>query len=144
MLDSGSDVLKGGIEVVEVMVLVEGVFGRVLEIVMEVVDWSFLVEDHPRRIVLIIVGGGIVRARVVSRVVFLGMFWIGEDSFYERSMKSFFGTFLGGFWVKELALDAMEMMIKKREWGQACSCLRDHFLLLDENKKMVTRMIQRE
>nr|GEV69476.1 hypothetical protein [Tanacetum cinerariifolium] len=57
---------------------------------------------------------GIVRARVVSRVVFLGMFWIGKDSFDERSMKSVLGTFLGGFWVEELTLDAMEMMIKKR------------------------------
>ncbi|GJX47559.1 hypothetical protein Tco_0272749 [Tanacetum coccineum] len=63
---------------------------------------------------VLIVGGGIVRARVVSRLVFMGMFWIGEDSFDERSMKSVLGIFLGRFWVKELAFDVMEMMIKER------------------------------
>nr|GEX67577.1 reverse transcriptase domain-containing protein [Tanacetum cinerariifolium] len=51
VLDGESDVLKGGIMVVDVVVKWiggEGVFGRVFEIVMEVEDWSFLVEYHPR------------------------------------------------------------------------------------------------
>ncbi|GJX85308.1 hypothetical protein Tco_0336082 [Tanacetum coccineum] len=66
---------------------------------------------------VLIIGGGIVRARVVSRLMFMGMFWIGEDSFDERSMKSVLGIFLGGFWVKELALDVMEMMLKEMFLG---------------------------
>ncbi|GJU49674.1 ribonuclease H-like domain-containing protein [Tanacetum coccineum] len=110
---------------VEVLVFVEGVFGRDLENdlerVMVVVDWSFFVEDHPKRsskgVVQVDCLAEIVRARVVSRVVFMGWFWMGEDSFDERSMKSVLGIFLRGFLVEELALEAMKMMIKERFWS---------------------------
>ncbi|GKA12254.1 hypothetical protein Tco_0691800 [Tanacetum coccineum] len=86
---------------------------------MVVVDWIFLVEDHPKRsskgaVQVLIVGEEIVRARVVFRVVFMGWFWMGEDSFDERSMKSVLSIFLGGFWVEELALEAIKMMTKER------------------------------
>ncbi|GJY92437.1 DEAD-box ATP-dependent RNA helicase 6-like protein, partial [Tanacetum coccineum] len=71
------------------------------------------------------VDGGIVRARVVSRVVlglvmkvvlvvlrgwevFVRWFWMGELSLEEVSMKSLRGIFFGGFWVEELALEAIE------------------------------------
>ncbi|GKA24016.1 hypothetical protein Tco_0710049 [Tanacetum coccineum] len=37
----------------------------------------------------------------------------GEDSFEEMPMTSTLGIFLGGFLVKELALEAMKMMIKE-------------------------------
>ncbi|GJR92031.1 hypothetical protein Tco_0216042 [Tanacetum coccineum] len=73
------------------------------------------------RVVWMEVGGGIMRARVVSRVVvkvvlmvlsgcvvFKRWFWIGDLSLEETSMKSVRGIFFGGFWVEELALDAME------------------------------------
>ncbi|GKA29012.1 hypothetical protein Tco_0715257 [Tanacetum coccineum] len=77
------------------------------------------------KVVWMEVGGGIVRARVVSRVV-LGLvmkvvlmvlsgwevlvrwFWMGELSLEEMSMKSVRGIFFGGFWVEELALEAIE------------------------------------
>ncbi|GKB10521.1 hypothetical protein Tco_0844444 [Tanacetum coccineum] len=83
-------------------------FGRDLESdlerVMVVVDWSSLVEDHPKWL----------SKDAVQVVVLIGMFWIEEDSFDERSMKSVPGTFLGGFWVEELALEAKRVMIKER------------------------------
>ncbi|GKA06278.1 hypothetical protein Tco_0685502 [Tanacetum coccineum] len=73
------------------------------------------------RVVWMEVGGGVVRARVVSsmvvKVVLIGWevfekwFWMGELSLEDMSMKSVLGIFFGGFWVKELALDAM--MIKE-------------------------------
>ncbi|GJR04840.1 hypothetical protein Tco_0527824 [Tanacetum coccineum] len=92
-------------------------FGIGLERVFMVKDWSSLVVAHSREIK---VGGGIVRARVVSSVVikvvlmelrgcevFVEWFWMGDDSLDEMSMKSVCGIFLGGFWVEELALEAM-------------------------------------
>ncbi|GJZ00946.1 hypothetical protein Tco_0518907, partial [Tanacetum coccineum] len=57
---------------------------------------------------------GFSKEKVVSRVALIGMFWIGEDSFDERSMTSVLGAFLHGFWVEELALEAMRVMIKER------------------------------
>ncbi|GKD30276.1 hypothetical protein Tco_1241054 [Tanacetum coccineum] len=76
------------------------------------------------RVVWIEVGGGVVSARVVLRVVlglvinavlvmlrgweaFVRWFWMGELSLEEISMKSVRGIFFGGFWVKELALEAI-------------------------------------
>ncbi|GKE08842.1 hypothetical protein Tco_1412393 [Tanacetum coccineum] len=44
----------------------------------------------------------------------MGWFWMGEDSFDERSMKSYLGIVLGGFWVEEIALEAMKMIINER------------------------------
>ncbi|GKF21508.1 hypothetical protein Tco_0070146 [Tanacetum coccineum] len=114
-------------------------------------DWNFLMVFHLRnigrdevlmvnlvvnmsgsraRVVWMEVGGGIVRARVVSRVVFglvmkvvlmvlsgwevlVRWFWMGELSLEEMSMKSVRGIFFGGFWVEGLALETM--MIK--EWN---------------------------
>ncbi|GJW19419.1 hypothetical protein Tco_0026855 [Tanacetum coccineum] len=49
------------------------------------------------KMVWLIVGGGI----------------IGDDSFDEILMKSVLAIFIGGFWVEELALDAMRVMIKE-------------------------------
>ncbi|GJY29647.1 hypothetical protein Tco_0405414 [Tanacetum coccineum] len=76
---------------------VTGVFRRDLESDLErvvvVVDWSSLVEDH---------------RNWLSKDV------VQVDSFDERSMKSVLGAFLGGFWVEELALEAMRVMIKER------------------------------
>ncbi|GKC90276.1 hypothetical protein Tco_1150925 [Tanacetum coccineum] len=88
VLDYGSGDLNGGIVVVEeaakwcgrgiygevvgemivqnLGVLVEGVFRIGLERVFVVMDWSFLAVVHLRKIK---VGGGIVRARVVSSMV---------------------------------------------------------------------------
>ncbi|GKC09954.1 hypothetical protein Tco_1001564, partial [Tanacetum coccineum] len=73
------------------------------------------------RVVWMEVGGQVVSARVVSRVVlgfvFVGWevfercFWMGELSLEDMSMKSVLGIFFGGFWVEELALDAI--MIKE-------------------------------
>ncbi|GKC07135.1 hypothetical protein Tco_0998745 [Tanacetum coccineum] len=73
------------------------------------------------RVVWMEVGGGVVRARVVSSVVvkfvligwelFERWFWMGELSLEDMSMKSVLGIFFRGFWVEELALDAM--MIKE-------------------------------
>ncbi|GJZ73904.1 hypothetical protein Tco_0638050 [Tanacetum coccineum] len=57
-------------------VLVEGMFGRGLKRAFVIVDWNFLVVNHSRnlsRIVWIVVGGGIVRARVVSMVPLVGL-----------------------------------------------------------------------
>ncbi|GKB45912.1 hypothetical protein Tco_0896665 [Tanacetum coccineum] len=67
------------------------------------------------------VSDGIVRARLVSRVVvkvmlmvligwevFVRWFWMGELSLEEMSMKLVRGIFFGGFWVEELALEAIE------------------------------------
>nr|GEW33373.1 hypothetical protein [Tanacetum cinerariifolium] len=51
---------------------------------------------------------------VESRVVFMRLFWMGKDSFDEMSMTLVLGIFLGRFLVKELALEAMKMMIKER------------------------------
>ncbi|GJY85230.1 hypothetical protein Tco_0499256 [Tanacetum coccineum] len=83
-------------------------------------------EDSSRvGVVWMEVDGGIVRARVVSRVVlglvmkvvlvvlrgsevFVRWFWMGELSLEEVSMKSLRGIFFRGFWVEELALEAME------------------------------------
>ncbi|GJS49754.1 hypothetical protein Tco_0599875 [Tanacetum coccineum] len=70
------------------------------------------------RVVWMEVGGVVVRERVVSRVVvkvvligwevFERWFWMGEISLEDMSMKLVLGIFFGGFWVEELALDAME------------------------------------
>nr|GEX81668.1 hypothetical protein [Tanacetum cinerariifolium] len=73
------------------------------------------------RVVWMVVDGGNVRARLVSKevakVVLLLLrdsealvlwFWMGELSLEEMSMKSVRGICFGGFWVKDLALDAME------------------------------------
>ncbi|GJV37259.1 hypothetical protein Tco_1409736 [Tanacetum coccineum] len=92
VLDGGSDVLKGGIVVVEEVVKWNGGVDKTRALgargdTLVPLDW----------IVWLIVGGGIVRARVVSRVVFRGCevlmewVWMGEDSFDERSMKSVLG-----------------------------------------------------
>nr|GEU88296.1 hypothetical protein [Tanacetum cinerariifolium] len=71
------------------------------------------------------VGGGIMRARVVSRVVvglvmkvvlvvlrgwevFVRWFWMGKLLLEEMSMKSVRGIFFGGFWVEEFELEALE------------------------------------
>ncbi|GJZ34046.1 hypothetical protein Tco_0579482 [Tanacetum coccineum] len=79
------------------------------------------------RVVWMEVGGQIVRARVVSRVmlglvmkvvlmvlsgwkVLVRWFWMGELSLEEMSTKSVCGIFFGGFLVEELALETM--MIK--------------------------------
>ncbi|GJT98578.1 hypothetical protein Tco_1094096 [Tanacetum coccineum] len=62
----------------------------------------------------LVIGEGMVRARVVSRVVFMGLFWMGEDSFDEMSMTLVLGIFLGGYLEEELALKAIKRMIKKR------------------------------
>ncbi|GJV49481.1 hypothetical protein Tco_1439693 [Tanacetum coccineum] len=94
-------------------VLIKGVFGIDLESVIVVIDLSFLVVDHPRMLIWPRVDGGIERARVVSSVVFMGWFSMGEDSLNERSMRLVLRIFLGGFWVEELALEAMKMMIKE-------------------------------
>ncbi|GKC44110.1 hypothetical protein Tco_1061832 [Tanacetum coccineum] len=84
------------------------------------------------RVVWMEVGGGIIRARVVSRVVlglvmkvmlvvlrgwevFVRWFWMGELLLEEMSMKSVHGIFFGGFWVKELALEAMKYDIQDEE-----------------------------
>nr|GEW79048.1 hypothetical protein [Tanacetum cinerariifolium] len=73
------------------------------------------------------VGGRVVSARVVSRVVlglvmkvvlvmlrgceaFVRWFWMGELSLEEISMKSIRGIFFGGFWVEELALKAIGLL----------------------------------
>nr|GEY13921.1 hypothetical protein [Tanacetum cinerariifolium] len=72
----------------------EGVFGISFERAMEVVDWSFLVEDHSK--------------------------WLSKDV------------------VQLVEVD------RYMEWSQACSCSRDHFLLLDAKRERVTWMIQRE
>ncbi|GJZ75219.1 hypothetical protein Tco_0639684 [Tanacetum coccineum] len=68
------------------------------------------------------VSGGIVRAKVVSRVavkvvwmvlkgweVFERWFWMGDLSLEEMSMKSVRGIFFEGFWFEEFALEAMEI-----------------------------------
>ncbi|GJT58692.1 hypothetical protein Tco_1002225 [Tanacetum coccineum] len=94
-------------------VLIKGVFGIDLESVIVVIDLSFLVVDHLRMLIWPRVDGGIERARVVSSVVFMGWFSMGEDSLDERSMRLVLRIFLGGFWVEELALEAMKMMIKE-------------------------------
>nr|GEX71103.1 hypothetical protein [Tanacetum cinerariifolium] len=69
------------------------------------------------RVVFIEVGGGVVSARVVSRVVlglvlkvvlvmlrgweaFVRWYWIGELSLEENSMKLVYGIFFGGFWLR--------------------------------------------
>ncbi|GKB67831.1 hypothetical protein Tco_0929243 [Tanacetum coccineum] len=69
-------------------------------------------EEDRVRVVWMEVGGGVVRARVVSRVVvkvvlrgwevFERWFWMGELSLEEMSMKSVRGIFFVGFWVEEL------------------------------------------
>ncbi|GKA60102.1 hypothetical protein Tco_0759415 [Tanacetum coccineum] len=79
------------------------------------------------------VGGEIMRARVVSRVVvkvvlmvlsgwevFERWFWMGELSLEEMLMKSVRGIFFGGFWVEELALDAMEYDDQGIEYEEGC------------------------
>ncbi|GJS96338.1 hypothetical protein Tco_0803306 [Tanacetum coccineum] len=81
-------------------VLVEGVFGRGLEREFVIVDWNFLVVDHSRKL---------------SRDVVL---------------VSVLGNFLGGFWVDELALEAMRYgdqgWDKRRLFvGFRCGSLRD-------------------
>ncbi|GJU52904.1 retrovirus-related pol polyprotein from transposon TNT 1-94 [Tanacetum coccineum] len=70
------------------------------------------------RVVWMEVGGGVVRAKVVSSVVvkvvligwevFERWFWMGELSLEDMSMKSVHGIFFRGFWVEELALEAIE------------------------------------
>nr|GEW27388.1 hypothetical protein [Tanacetum cinerariifolium] len=82
------------------------------------------------RIVWIEVGGGIVRAMVVSRVVvkvvligwevFERWFWMGELSLEDMSMKSVLGIFFRGFWVEELALDAMEYDDQGMKYEEGC------------------------
>ncbi|GJY70286.1 hypothetical protein Tco_0473989 [Tanacetum coccineum] len=76
------------------------------------------------RVVWIEVGGGVVSARVVSRVVlglvmkvvlvmlrgweaFVRWFWMGELSLEDISIKLVCGIFFEGFWVEELALKAI-------------------------------------
>ncbi|GKC14575.1 hypothetical protein Tco_1011357 [Tanacetum coccineum] len=110
------------------------------------------------------VGGGIVRARVVSRVVlglvmkvvlmvlrgwglFVRRFWMGELSLEEMLMKSVRGIFFGGFWVEELALEAIETLLLRwvevgscKEWVQECSCSRDHSPPLGEELEKAIRM----
>ncbi|GJT48217.1 zinc finger BED domain-containing protein RICESLEEPER 2-like protein [Tanacetum coccineum] len=88
-------------------------------------------------VVWIEVGGGIVRARVVSRVVlgllmkvmllvlrgwevFVRWFWIGELSLEKMSMKSVRGIFFGGFWVEELALEAMKYDDQGMGYEEGC------------------------
>ncbi|GJY80331.1 hypothetical protein Tco_0493082 [Tanacetum coccineum] len=79
------------------------------------------------------VGGGIVRTRVVSRVVvkvvlmvlsgcviFERWFWMGELSLEETSMKSVRGIFFGGFWVEELALETIEYDDQGMEYEEGC------------------------
>nr|GEW40265.1 hypothetical protein [Tanacetum cinerariifolium] len=98
------------------------------------------------RVVWMEVSGGVVRARVVSIVVvkivligwevFKRWFWMGGDSLEDMSMKSVRGILFGGFWVEELALEAME------EWDQECSCPPDHSPPLDEELEKVNRMTQ--
>ncbi|GJY65762.1 hypothetical protein Tco_0468000 [Tanacetum coccineum] len=79
------------------------------------------------------VGGGIVRTRVVSRVVvkvvlmvlsgcviFERWFWMGELSLEETSMKSVCGIFFGGFWVEELALETIEYDDQGMEYEEGC------------------------
>ncbi|GKA63375.1 hypothetical protein Tco_0762981, partial [Tanacetum coccineum] len=121
MLDGWSEVLKGGIWVEDKPR--EMTYGNRFELLGGI---SFK-ED---RVVWMEVGGGIVRVRVVSRVV-LGLvmkvvlmvlsgwevlvrwFSMGELSLEEMSMKSVRGIFFGGFLVEELVLETM--MIK--EWN---------------------------
>ncbi|GJS37555.1 hypothetical protein Tco_0535937 [Tanacetum coccineum] len=99
--------------------------------------------------------GGIERARVVSRVM-------GELSLEEMLMKSVRGIFFGGFWVEELALEAIEyddqgmryyegclqgtLLLRWvevgscKEWVQECSCSRDHSPPLGEELEKAIRM----
>ncbi|GKB98192.1 hypothetical protein Tco_0984329 [Tanacetum coccineum] len=77
------------------------------------------------RVVWMEVGGGVVSARVVSRVVlglvmkvvlvmlrgweaFVRWFWMGELSLEDISIKLVCGIFFEGFWVEEFALEAIE------------------------------------
>ncbi|GJY01644.1 hypothetical protein Tco_0359796 [Tanacetum coccineum] len=127
VLDDGSDDLNGGIVVVEEVVkwcggsiygevvgermvqnpwvLLEGVFGRCLEKEFVIVDWNFSVVDHLRKL---------------SRDVVL---------------VSVLGNFLGGFWVDELAFEAMrygdQRWDKRRLFaGFGCECWFDKDKLL--------------
>nr|GEV97880.1 RNA-directed DNA polymerase, eukaryota [Tanacetum cinerariifolium] len=69
------------------------------------------------RVVWMEVGGRVIRARVASSVVvkvvligwevFKRRFWMGELSLEDTSMKLVLGIFFVGFWVEELAPDAM-------------------------------------
>ncbi|GJS21406.1 hypothetical protein Tco_0450038 [Tanacetum coccineum] len=78
------------------------------------------------------VGGGIVRARVVSRVVVMVVWMV-----------------LRGFWIEELALEAIELddqgmeyekVSSCREWVQECSCPWDHSPPIGEELEKVNRM----
>ncbi|GJX17461.1 hypothetical protein Tco_0218293 [Tanacetum coccineum] len=70
------------------------------------------------RVIWMEVGGGVMRARVVSSVVvkvvligwevFERWFWMGELSLEDMSMKLVLVIFFGGFWVEKLALEAIE------------------------------------
>nr|GEU84035.1 hypothetical protein [Tanacetum cinerariifolium] len=52
--------------------------------------------------------GGVVNARALGASGDIIILEMGDDSLDEMSMKSVCGIFLGGFWVEELALEAME------------------------------------
>ncbi|GKD02684.1 hypothetical protein Tco_1177658, partial [Tanacetum coccineum] len=97
------------------------------------------------------IGGVMVSARVVLRVVEIGLFcWMGKDSFDEMLITFVLANFLGGFLVEEDALEAILKVIKKevvagfsQQWDQVCNCPPDHFLL-DFEWERVIRMIMKE
>ncbi|GJZ47992.1 hypothetical protein Tco_0601824 [Tanacetum coccineum] len=101
--------------------MVEGVFGISLVGGVEKVKSlgaNGVMSGSRVRVVWKKVGGRVVRARVVFGVVvkivligwevFERWFWMGEDSLEDMLIKLVRGIFFGGFWVEELALDAME------------------------------------
>ncbi|GJZ81682.1 hypothetical protein Tco_0646676 [Tanacetum coccineum] len=88
ILDGFMDILGEGVKVVEFFL---DLFPS-LERVFMIVDWNFLVVDHSKKL---------------SKDVVLVRLW-SDDSLDEMSMKSVRGIFLRGFWVEELALEAME------------------------------------
>ncbi|GJR99801.1 hypothetical protein Tco_0316310 [Tanacetum coccineum] len=71
------------------------------------------------------VGGGLVRARVVSRVV------VGVMQVVLVVLRGW-EVFVRWFWMGELSLEEMLMKLVEvgscKEWDQDCSCLQDHSL----------------
>ncbi|GKD57178.1 hypothetical protein Tco_1290565 [Tanacetum coccineum] len=93
ILDEPAEIMEdGGLELLVVKIFKEVMTVACYQIT---ITWKIISED-------------MVRARVVSRVVFMRLFWMGEDSFDEMSMTSVLVIFLRGLLVEELALKAIE------------------------------------